>query len=56
MSPKEIQKRNVKAENLRVLQSEDGQFFVGREKGESFTMLYWVKIPIHVHAVIMQRI
>ena len=33
MSPKEIQKRNVKAENLRVLQSEDGQFFVESEKG-----------------------
>ena len=34
MSPKEIQKRNVKAENLRVLQSEDGQFFVESEKGK----------------------
>jgi hypothetical protein len=33
MSPKEIQKRNAKAENLRVLQSEDGQFFVESEKG-----------------------
>ena len=32
MSPKEIQKRNVKAENLKVLQSEDGQFFVESEK------------------------
>ena len=34
MSPKEIQKRNLKAENLRVLQSEDGQFFVESEKGK----------------------
>ena len=34
MSPKEIQKRNVKAENLRVLQSEDGQYFVESEKGK----------------------
>jgi predicted nucleic acid-binding Zn finger protein len=33
MSPKEIQKRNVKAENLRVLQS-DNQFFVESEKGK----------------------
>jgi hypothetical protein len=33
MSPKEIQKRNDKAKNLRVLQSEDGQFFVESQKG-----------------------
>jgi predicted nucleic acid-binding Zn finger protein len=34
MSPREIQKRNAKAESLRVLQSEDGQFFVESEKGK----------------------
>ena len=34
MTAKEIQKRNVKAENLKVLQSEDGQFFVESEKGK----------------------
>jgi len=34
MTAKEIQKRNAKAENLRVLQSEDGQFFVESEKGK----------------------
>jgi len=34
MSPREIQKRNAKAENLRVLQSEDGQFFVESDKGK----------------------
>jgi len=34
MTAKEIQKRNAKAENLKVLQSEDGQFFVESEKGK----------------------
>jgi len=34
MTAKEIQKRNAKAENLRVLQSEDGQYFVESEKGK----------------------
>ena len=34
MTAKEIQKRNAKAENLRVLQSEDGQFFVESDKGK----------------------
>ena len=34
MTAKEIQKRNEKAESLRVLQSEDGQFFVESEKGK----------------------
>jgi predicted nucleic acid-binding Zn finger protein len=34
MTAKEIQKRNAKAESLRVLQSEDGQFFVESEKGK----------------------
>jgi hypothetical protein len=34
MSPREIQKRNAKAENLRVLQSEDGQFFVESDRGK----------------------
>ena len=34
MTATEIQKRNAKAESLRVLQSEDGQFFVESEKGK----------------------
>jgi hypothetical protein len=34
MSPREIQKRNAKAESLRVLLSEDGQFFVESERGK----------------------
>jgi len=34
MTATEIQKRNAKAENLRVLQSEDGQFFVESDKGK----------------------
>jgi len=34
MTAKEIQKRNEKAENLRVLQSEGGQFYVESEKGK----------------------
>ncbi len=34
MTAKEIQKRNEKAESLKVLQSEDGQFFVESEKGK----------------------
>jgi hypothetical protein len=34
MTAKEIQKRNAKAESLRVLQSEDGQFFVESERGK----------------------
>jgi predicted nucleic acid-binding Zn finger protein len=34
MSPKEIQTRNAKAENLRVLQAEDGSFYVESEKGK----------------------
>ena len=34
MTAKEIQKRNAKAENLRVMQSEDGQFFVESDKGK----------------------
>ncbi len=33
MTAKEIQKRNIKAESLKVLQSEDGKFFVESEKG-----------------------
>ena len=55
MTAKEIQKRNAKAENLRVLQSEDGQFFVESDKGKilynvimddeesSCTCVYFVK-------------
>jgi len=34
MTAKEIQKRNVKADQLRVMQSEDGQFFVESSKGK----------------------
>ena len=34
MTAKEIQKRNAKAENLRVLQAEDGSFYVESEKGK----------------------
>jgi predicted nucleic acid-binding Zn finger protein len=34
MTAKEIQRRNAKAESLRVLQSEDGQFFVESAKGK----------------------
>ena len=35
MTAKELQKRNHKAENLRVLQTEDGQFFCGIRKGKN---------------------
>ena len=34
MTAKELQKRNNKAEQLRVLQTEDGQFFVESEQGK----------------------
>ncbi len=34
MTAKEIQKRNVKADQLRVMQSEDGQFFVESSRGK----------------------
>jgi len=34
MTAKEIQKRNVKANQLKVMQSEDGQFFVESSKGK----------------------
>ena len=34
MTAKEIQKRNAKAENLRVLQAEDGSFYVTSESGK----------------------
>jgi hypothetical protein len=34
MTAKEIQKRNAKAEHLKVLQSEDGQFFVESAEGK----------------------
>jgi len=34
MTAKEIARRNAKAESLKVLQSEDGQFFVESEKGK----------------------
>lgn len=34
MTAKELQKRNNKAEQLRVLQTEEGQFFVESEKGK----------------------
>lgn len=34
MTAKELQKRNNKAEQLRVLQTEDGQYFVESEKGK----------------------
>jgi len=34
MTAKEIQKRNAKAENLRVLQADDGSFYVESEKGK----------------------
>ena len=35
MTAKELQKRNHKAENLRVLQAETGQFFCESEKGKN---------------------
>ena len=41
MTAKELQKRNNKAENLRVLQAETGQFFCESEKGK---ILYQVTI------------
>lgn len=41
MTAKEIQKRNVKANQLRVMQSEEGQFFVESSKGK---ILYNVAI------------
>ena len=34
MTAKELQQRNAKAESLRVLQTEDGQYFVESEKGK----------------------
>jgi len=34
MTAKEIQKRNAKAESLRVLQSDDGQLFVESAEGK----------------------
>jgi predicted nucleic acid-binding Zn finger protein len=39
MTAKEIQKRNIKADQLKVMQSEDGQFFVESSKGK---ILYYV--------------
>jgi len=41
MTAKEIQKRNVKANNLKVIQSENGQYFVESSKGK---ILYNVAI------------
>ena len=41
MTAKELQKRNHKAENLRVLQTEDGSYFVESEKGK---ILYQVTL------------
>ncbi len=41
MTAKELQKRNHKAENLRVLQAETGQFFCESEKGK---ILYQVTL------------
>jgi hypothetical protein len=41
MTAKELQKRNNKAENLRVLQTEDGSYFVESEKGK---ILYQVTL------------
>ena len=41
MTAKEIQKRNVKANQLKVMQSEDGQIFVESSKGK---ILYNVAI------------
>jgi len=41
MTAKELQKRNHKAENLRVLQAESGQFFCESEKGK---ILYQVTL------------
>ena len=34
MTAKEIQKRNAKGEHLKVLQTEDGQFFVESAEGK----------------------
>ena len=34
MSPKEIAARNRKSEQLKVLETDDGQFFVESEKGK----------------------
>jgi hypothetical protein len=44
MSPREIQRRNAKAENLRVLQAEDGNFYVESDKGK---ILYNVVLDDH---------
>jgi hypothetical protein len=41
MTAKELQKRNNKTENLRVLQAESGQLFCESEKGE---ILYQVTL------------
>jgi hypothetical protein len=56
MSPKEIAARNRKSEQLKVLETDDGQYFVESEKGKAFIMSYWVMIATAVHAAIMQSI
>ena len=40
MTAKEIQKRNQKAETLRVLQTDDGQFFVESGEGQNSLQRY----------------
>jgi hypothetical protein len=42
MTAKELQKRNNKAEQLRVLQTEDGQFFVESEQGKVLYAMFWL--------------
>jgi len=37
MTAKELQKRNGKSENLRVLQTEDGNYFCESSEGRFFT-------------------
>ena len=41
MTAKELQQRNEKADHLRVLQTDDGQFFVESEMGK---ILYNVQV------------
>ena len=40
MTAKELQKRNAKAENLRVLQTEDGSYYVESAEGLSAESSY----------------
>jgi hypothetical protein len=46
MTAKELMKRNHKAENLRVLQTEDGSYFVESEKGKILYQVVYAGRPL----------